>query len=292
MRVFLIILCISLSFLPEYVQAQLRIPQPSPAASIMQTIGLTEVTVKYHAPGVKGREIWGKLVPYNQVWRTGANEATLITFSDPVALNGVNIGAGTYSLFSLPQSADSGLFILNKNTSLWGTEGYDPKEDVLRVPAQIKEAPFHETFQFSFSNVSENAGTLSFFWEKKEFSVKIEVDTEKKVLAVLQEDLNKAKPDDWQAFAQATSYLISKNTQHELALQWIDKSLTINDNFYNNWIKAQLLALKEEYEGAVDLCKKAIRLGRKDQEEYKKYESSIEQNFSVWKFKRHEGDVN
>ncbi|MDQ4138949.1 MAG: DUF2911 domain-containing protein, partial [Bacteroidota bacterium] len=271
---------------------QLRLPQPSPAAMVMQTIGLTEISVKYHTPGVKGREIWGKLVPYNEVWRTGANEATLITFSDAVTINGENVATGTYSLFSLPQSTDSCLFILNKNIGLWGVEGYDPKEDVLRVSAQVKEVPLHETFQFAFSNILPNSGTLSFFWEKKEVSVKVEVDTDKKVLAMLQEDLNRAKPDDWQAYAQATNYLISKNTQHELALQWIDKSLSINDNFYNNWIKAQLLAQKEEYEGAVDLCKKAIKLGKKDQEEYKKYESSIERNFSIWKFKRHEGNVN
>ncbi|PSR52989.1 hypothetical protein AHMF7605_05335 [Adhaeribacter arboris] len=292
MRAILAIICISFLFFSPLAKAQLRFPQPSPAATILQTIGLTEVTLKYHTPGVKSREIWGKLVPYNEVWRTGANEATLITFSDAVKINGENVAAGTYSLFSFPQSSDSCLFILNKNTTLWGTKGYNPQEDVLRVPAQVKEAPFHETFQFSFSNVSQNAGTLSFLWERKEFSVIIEVDTDAKVLAMLQEDLNKAKPNDWQIYAQATNYLISKNTQHELALQWIDKSLTINDNFFNNWIKAQLLAQKEEYEGAVDLCKKAIKLGKKDQEEYKKYESSIERNFSLWKFKRHEGDMN
>ncbi len=292
MRAIKAFVCFSILFLPQFVFAQLRLPQPSPAAMVMQTIGLTEISLKYHAPGVKGRGIWGKLIPYNEVWRTGANEATLITFSDAVKVNGENVTAGTYSLFSFPQNNDSCLFILNKNTGLWGAEGYDAKEDVLRVPAKVKEAPFQETFQFSFSNVMPNAGTLSFAWERKEISVVIEVDTDAKVLALLQEDLNKAKPDDWQAFAQATSYLISKNTQHELALEWINKSLTINDNFYNNWIKAQLLAQKEEYEGAVDLCKKAIKLGKKDQEEYKKYESNIERNFSIWKFKRHEGDYN
>ncbi|QMU28433.1 DUF2911 domain-containing protein [Adhaeribacter radiodurans] len=292
MRAILAFACFTFFLVPQFVQAQLRLPQPSPAAMVMQTIGLTEITLKYHTPGVKGREVWGKLVPYNEVWRTGANEATLITFSDAVKLNGENVAAGTYSLYSLPESADSCLFILNKNTSLWGAEGYDPKDDILRIPAQVKEVPTQETFQFVFSDVLQNTGTLSFFWERKKVSVKIEVDTDAKVLAMLQEDLTKAKPDDWQIYAQATNYLISKNTLHELALKWIDKSLSINDNFYNNWIKAQLLAQKDEYEGAVDLCKKAIKLGKKDQEEYKKYESNIERNFNVWKFKRFEANIN
>ncbi|MDQ4140701.1 MAG: DUF2911 domain-containing protein, partial [Bacteroidota bacterium] len=138
MRAYILSFFISFCLFPQFLWAQLRLPQPSPAAMVMQTIGLTEISVKYHTPGVKGREIWGKLVPYNEVWRTGANEATLITFSDAVTINGENVATGTYSLFSLPQSADSCLFILNKNIGLWGAEGYDPKEDVLRVSAQVK----------------------------------------------------------------------------------------------------------------------------------------------------------
>lgn len=292
MRTVLVSFCFSFILLTQSVWAQLRLPQPSPAATITQTIGLTDVTIKYHSPGVKNRKIWGELVPFNQVWRTGANEATLITFSDPVAINGENVAAGTYSMFSLPESADSWLLILNKNLNSWGTEGYKSEDDVLRVKAQSKEVPFYETFQFAFSNVTSTAATLGFYWEKKEVSVKIEVNTDKKALALLQEDIKNAKPGDWQIYAQATNYLIQKNTDHELALQWIDKSLAMNDNFYNNWIKAQLLAQKEEYEGAVDFCKKALKLGKKTEEEFKKYESDIERNFSIWKFKRHEGEAN
>ena len=292
MRIVLLSFCFNFILLTQSVWAQLRLPQPSPAATIIQTIGLTDITIKYHTPGIKNRAIWGDLVPYNQVWRTGANEATLITFADPVIINGEQVNAGTYSLFSLPESGDSWWFILNKNLKLWGTEGYNPTEDVIRVKAQSKEVPFQETFQFAFNEVTPTSGILNFTWEKKQVSVKIEVNTDQKALALLQEDLKNAKPGDWQIYAQATNYLIQKNTEHELALQWIDKSLAMNDNFYNNWVKAQLLAQKEEYDGAVDLCKKAIKLGKKTQEEFKKYESDMEHSISVWKFKRHEGDFN
>jgi len=292
MRIVLLSFYFSFILLTQSVWAQLRLPQPSPAATIVQTIGLTDITIKYHTPGVKNRPIWGNLVPYNQVWRTGANEATLITFSDPVVINGEEVEAGTYSLYTLPESTDSWWLILNKNLKLWGTEGYDSTEDVVRVKAQSKEVPFQETFQFAFNGITPNSGILSFVWEKKQVLVNIEVNTDKKALALLQEDLKNAKAGDWQIYAQATSYLIQKNTEHELALQWIDKSLAMNDNFYNNWVKAQLLAQKEEYDGAVDLCKKAIKLGKKSQGEFKKYEPDIEQNISLWKFKRHEGDFN
>ena len=292
MRYLLLPFWFSLLLISGIVKAQLRLPQPSPAATIIQTIGLTDVTIKYHTPGVKGREIWGNLVPYKQVWRTGANEATLITFSDNVKINGEEIAAGTYSLFSQPDSLYNWFVILNKNTTLWGTEGYNGAEDVLKVKAKAGPVSHHETFQFAFSNITENTGTLSFAWEKVQVSFIIEVDTDLKALALLQEDLKNAKPDNWQLFAQATAHLIQKNTNHELALEWINKSLSINSNFYNNWVKAQLLAQKEEYEGAVEFCKQAIKLGKKSQDEYKKYESDIERNLSIWKFKRHEISLN
>lgn len=243
-------------------------------------------------PGIKGRAVWGQLVPFNQVWRTGANEATIITFSDSVTVNGGKLAAGTYSFFSIPENVDSWTVIFNKNTTLWGTEGYNANDDVLRVKAQAQAAPFHESFQFAFSDITADTGIMSFCWEKLRVSVKIEVDSNKKALLLLQEDLQKAKPGDWQIYAQATNYLIQKNSEHDLALAWIDKSLAMSNNFYNNWVKAQLLALKDEYDGAVMFGKKAMKLGKKEQAEYKKYEPDIARNLNIWKFKRHEGDLN
>lgn len=288
--IFFIHFGIFFSWLPAV--AQLRLPQPSPAATITQTIGLTPVTIKYHAPGVKGRAVWGELVPFNQVWRTGANEATLITFPDPVTINGEALAAGTYSLFSLPERLDSWLVIFNKDTTLWGTEGYSAAADALRVKAQASPDSFYETFQFAFSDLTPEAGTLSFCWEKQRVAVKIEVDTNKKALLLLQEDLKKAKADDWELYAQAANYLIQKDTEHELALAWLDKSITIQDNFYNNWLKAQLLALKAEFDGAIALGKKAAKLGKKAPTEFQKYESDIERNLNIWKVKRHGGEAN
>lgn len=269
--------------------AQLRLPQASPKALVSQTIGLTDVTLSYHTPSVKGREVWGKLVPYGQVWRSGANEATLITISDSVKVNGKSLQAGTYSLFTLPEAADKWFLIFNKDTTLWGTDGYKPEDDVLRVPVTPQAAPQHvESLQYSFSNIQVTSATLNLAWEKLQIPVTFEVEVFEKALSNIQHDLAQAKTDDWAIFAQAAHYLIQNNTRHELALTWINKSLGIKENFYNSWLKAQLLAQKDEYEEAVNLAKKAMKLGQNDTKNYSLLSQEMERSLNEWKVKMHQ----
>lgn len=280
-------LFVLLSFFPAW--SQLRLPQASPRAQLSQTIGLTDVTVSYHTPGVKGREVWGKLVPYGQVWRSGANEATLITFTDSVKVNGKSLQAGTYSLFTLPEAENKWWMIFNKDTTLWGTDGYKPEEDVLRVEVSPQTSPtLLESLQYSFTNVKTTSATLNLSWEKLIIPITIEVEVFEKALSNLQEDLAQAKPDDWASFAQAAQYLIQNNTRHELALAWINKSLRIKENFYNSWLKAQLLAQKEEYEGAVDLTRKAMKLGENDTKNYSILSREMERAMNEWKVRMHQ----
>jgi tetratricopeptide (TPR) repeat protein len=273
-----------LSFFP--VWSQLRLPQASPKAQVSQTIGLTDVTVNYHTPGVKGREVWGKMVPYGKVWRSGANEATLITFTDSVKVNGQSLQAGTYSLFTLPEAENKWWVIFNKNTKLWGTDGYKAEEDALRVAVTPQASPtLVESLQYSFTHVKVTSATLNLSWEKLILPMTIEVEVFEKALSNLQEDLSQAKADDWASFAQAAQYLIQNNTRHELALAWINKSLRIKENFYNSWLKAQLLAQKEEYEGAVDLTKKAMKLGQNDTKNFSLLSQEMERSMNEWKVK-------
>jgi tetratricopeptide (TPR) repeat protein len=268
--------------------AQLRLPQASPKAQVSQTIGLTDVTVAYHTPGVKGREVWGKMVPYGQVWRSGANEATLITFSDSVKVNGKSLQAGTYSLFTFPETKNKWFVIFHKDTSLWGTDGYNPEKDALRVPVTPDtSATLVESLQYSFSNIKTTSATLHLAWEKLIIPVTIEVEVFEKALSNMQEDLSQAKTDDWAIFAQAAHYLIQNNTHHELALTWINKSLRIKENFYNSWLKAQLLAQKDEYQEAVNLAKKAMKLGQNDVKNYSLLSQEMERSLNEWKVKMH-----
>ena len=278
--------CFLASLSPAF--AQLRLPQASTRAQVSQTIGLTDVTVAYHTPGVKGREVWGKMVPFGQVWRSGANEATLITFSDSVKINGQSLQAGTYSLFTLPETKNQWLVIFNTDTTLWGTDGYKPEKDALRVPVRPdSSATLLESLQYSFTNIKTTSATLQLAWEKLVIPINIEVEVFEKALSNIQEDLSKAKNDDWTIFAQAAHYLIQNNTRHELALEWINKSLRIKENFYNSWLKAQLLAQKDEYEEAVNLAKKAMKLGQNDTKNYSLLSQEMERSLNEWKVKMH-----
>lgn len=268
--------------------AQLRLPQASPKAQVSQTIGLTQISLSYHTPGVKGREVWGKLVPYGKVWRSGANNATLITFSDSVKVNGKSLQAGTYSLFTLPEAEDKWWMIFNKDTTLWGTDGYKPEKDALRVLVTPQASPIlMENLQYSFTNIKTTTATLNLAWEKLVLPVTIEVEVFQKALSNIQEDLSKAPNDDWAIFAQAAHYLIQNNTRHELALAWINKSLQIKENFYNSWLKAQLLAQKDEYQEAVNLTRKAIKLGQNDIKNFSLLSQEMERSLNEWKVKMH-----
>jgi len=264
---------------------QLRLPQASPQSVIKQTIGLTDITVTYHAPGVKGRDIWGKLVPYGQVWRCGANEATLISFTDDVKINGETLAAGTYSLFTLPENTGKWLAVFNRDTTLWGSENYDAAKDALRVPMQNQAAPFHETLQYSFSDIQAKSAKLNLTWEKLNLSLFVAVEPFAKALTYLKADLAQVKPDDWSAYAQASQYLVQNNAEHELALSWINKSLTLKETFYNNWVKAQLLAQKEEYLEAINLTKKAIKLGQSDPANFSPLAALMERSLEEWRVK-------
>jgi len=265
--------------------AQLRLPQVSPAAVIKQTIGLTDIVVNYHAPGVKGRKIWGNLVPFGQVWRCGANEATLISFTDAVKINGEPLPAGKYSLFMFPEKEGNWQVIFNSDTTLWGSEGYDAAKDILRVPIQNQATSFHETLQYAFNDIQAKSGNLNLTWEKLNLSFTIAVEPFAKALSNIKTDLSKVKPDDWSSYAQASQFLVQYNTEHELALNWINKSLEIKENFFNNWVKAQLLAQKEEYQQAINLTKKAMKLGQNDQKNYAPLAALMERSLEEWRVK-------
>ena len=264
----------------------LILPLASPKATVSQTIGLTQVSVNYHTPSVRGREVWGNLVPYGKIWRTGANEATLVSFSDDVVVQGEKLPAGTYSLFTIPETHDNWTIIFNKNPNQWGAFDYKESEDVLRVPVQAIPAEFHETFFFSFTNIKPTSGELNINWEKVRIPIKIEVEVDKKTIANIKSAISQAKPDDWRIYAQAVNYLIQEKKEAELALEYINKSIEINDNFYNNWLKAQLMAQHNEYREAVVLVKKAIKLGEQEKETFKQYAPELELDLKEWRIKQ------
>ena len=134
---------------------QMAIPRPSPKATVTQTVGITDMSISYSRPGVKGREIWGKLVPFDAVWRTGANENTTITFSDTVKIEGTKLAPGTYGFQTIP-NANEWTIVLSKDAKLWGAFNYKPENDALRFKVKPQTGAFTERMQFSFADVTEN----------------------------------------------------------------------------------------------------------------------------------------
>ncbi|MDU0370108.1 DUF2911 domain-containing protein [Hymenobacter endophyticus] len=263
---------------------QLPLPQASPRASVSQTFGLTEVTVDYHAPAVRNRTVWGGLVPYDQVWRAGANENTLIRFSTPVLLRGQLVPAGQYSYYVVPHQDRDWELTLNRVTTHWGAEGYDQRDDVIRVPVMPETAPFHENLTYWFSDIKPTGAHLNLTWEKRTLTLLIETEVHKQVLVGIEQVLQQ-KPDDWQLLAQAADYLVQNNIQPERALTWINESLKLQDAAPNNWIKARLLAQQQDFGTAIVYARKAIKLGDKEDTAFKSQLPGMRIALTEWQAK-------
>lgn len=284
----IIILCCSwlLTHFGAEAQTQLRFPQASPKSKLIQTVGLTDITIDYNRPSVRGREVWGKMVPYQQIWRTGANEVSKISFSDDIQINHEKVPAGRYAILTLPEDSVNWYVILNRDTTLWGSEGYDPALDVIRLKVSPKQHEYKETLEFSFTDIKTNTANLNLNWENQQLTLQIETEVEQKLMRTIQAALASAKPDDWLIYAQCANYMIQNDINHEQALEWINKSIEIKENFYNNWVKARLLALKREYQEAANLSRRAMQLGQTDANSYKPYASEIERAYQQWKGRR------
>ncbi|MBZ5588833.1 MAG: DUF2911 domain-containing protein [Acidobacteriia bacterium] len=236
--------------------AQLDLPRPSPKATVSQTVGLTDITITYCRPGVKGRVIWGGLVPYDQVWRTGANEATTITFSDEVTIEGTKLPAGTYGLFTIP-GKDEWTVIFNKGAKQWGAYEYKQTEDVLRIKLTPHPDEFRELLTFWFPAVSTDSATVAICWEKLSVPITVKVDTTAKVLAAARKAV-----DDWRLPYRAATFCLDNNVNLDEARGWMDRSIAMKETMYNLAGKARFLALDGKKADAIALAKKAITVGK------------------------------
>jgi hypothetical protein len=233
-------------------QPQLTTPRISPQAEISQTIGLSKITITFSRPGVKDRVIWGKLVPYGEVWRAGADENTAITFSDPVKVEGKELPAGKYGLHMIP-SEKEWIIIFSKVNTGWGSYGYDEKDDALRISVLPLEAPFEERLSYRFDNLSENTARVTLYWEKLAIPFTVEFDVQKVVLDSMGKELRGLAQFYWQPWNQAANYCLRNNVNYQQALSWIDKSISINENYTNLQTKANLLEKTERAEEAKKL---------------------------------------
>ena len=254
---------------------QLRFPRTSQKQVVTQTVGFTDVTITYSRPGVKGRQIWGGLVPYDKVWRTGANEATTISFSDDVTINGQPLPKGTYSLHTIP-GKDEWTLVFNTTANQWGSFNYDPAKDALRVKAKPHGDEMHEWLTFEFPDVTPDSATVAIKWANLAVPFTIGTNTTQKVLADARVAVAAAKPDDWQTPLRAATFAIENRVDLEEANRWLDQSLKVNENIRNLFEKARAQAMAGDRAGAIATAKKAIaKAGPKDSDEVHEIEHSI-----------------
>ncbi|RPI72210.1 MAG: DUF2911 domain-containing protein [Ignavibacteriales bacterium] len=224
-------------------QQNLTIPQPSQKAFVTQTIGLTDITVTYHRPGVKEREVWGKLVPYDLVWRAGANENTTVSFSDDVMVGGKILPAGTYGLHMIPAKNEWTIIFSNNNWA-WGSFTYNEKEDAVRTKVTPVSAEHQEWLAYTFENPSVNSVEIVMHWEKLKVPFKVEIESEKVLSQHFNRELGGLDQFFWQPWNQAANYAYQNNFNVDEALTWADRSISLNKNFQNLWTKANLLEKK------------------------------------------------
>jgi len=256
----LLLTCLSFN-----LAAQITTPRtPSPAANVAQTIGISTVTVSYSRPSVKGREIWGKLVPYgwnvqnfgngnSAPWRAGANENTTIKFSHEAKVEGHAVPAGEYGLFFVVNTDNTAELILSKNYRSWGSFWYDEKQDLMRAKIQLRDIPFTEMLTYDFINNTKNSSELVLNWEKKQFPVKIEFAVDDIVMANAVEELKGPTGFGWQGYASAANYSLQNKIDLDQGLAWIDQAIAINKSFATLSTKSNILAAmgkKEESDKA------------------------------------------
>lgn len=293
------------------VSAQIRAPRPSQKASVMQTLGVTDVTITYSRPGVKGRTIWGDplpeqaavkgeatlddqnarpkgapIVPWGHAWRTGANEATQFVVTDDVWINGQKLAAGSYSLHTVP-TKDEWTIIFNSVANQWGSFNYDASKDTLRVkvkPEWVLESK--EWLEYSIEPVTDTSARVNIRWEKVRVPFTVEVkDVQALTLAKARAAVAAAKPDDAVTRSQAASYALQNKLIVDEAMGWLDESIKIRATIGNVGLKARVLAEQGKTAEAIALGEQAIQLG-KDAKANPTAIANLEKLVAGWKAKK------
>ncbi len=235
-------------------------PAASPAGTLKQHVGLTDIEIVYSRPGVKGRPIFDGLVPYGQVWRTGANAPTKISFSTAVKLNGTEVPAGQYALYTIPDK-NEWTVIIHKDTTA-SIFNYNPTNDLVRFKATpVKLAEPVETFTIEINDVRDESATLNLTWEKTRVPVKLEVELVSKLVPQIEAVM--AAPEGNKPYYQAAMFYYDHGQDLEKARKWIDAAIAQREAHYMVYLKAKILAKLGDKEGAIAAAKRSTELAIK-----------------------------
>jgi hypothetical protein len=255
---------------------QLDLPRPSPFAKVQQTAGLTEITVDYSSPGVKGRKIWGAVVPYGEVWRAGANNATKVTFGKDVTVGGTPVPAGSYSLFVIPAEKGPWTIALNKDATA-SAQAYKKELDVVRVEAKPSPVPNRERLVYLIEDFGNDAANIDLEWEKVRVRLPIKLNTEQQVAA----SLKNLEENPGAGFTSAARYELEQKKDYDAGLKYAEKSIALAPDWLAYWTKAQLLAAKGNHKEAYVNAEKANELGQKSQRFF--FADEVKKALKDWK---------
>jgi tetratricopeptide (TPR) repeat protein len=238
---------------------ELKLPTISQRSVITQQIGLTDITINYCRPLVGGRTLFGKEIPYGQVWRSGANENTVISFSDDVSVEGHALPAGAYGLHMIP-TADQWTIIFSKNSTSWGSFSYDEKEDALRVTTKAQPAELEEALAYTFEDVKPDSTAVTLRWAKLAVPFHVSVDVNAIVLRSIQNQLRSVGGFTWAGYDEAALWLLDTNSNLDQAIKWEDRSILAEERFDNLLTKSQILEAQGKKQEAEAAKAKALEM--------------------------------
>ncbi|MBL6594934.1 MAG: DUF2911 domain-containing protein [Flavobacteriales bacterium] len=261
------ILLLSAIFCYSFISAQIKSPQPSPTATITQKVGVSNISVEYSRPGAKEREIFGGLVSYGKMWRTGANKATKITFNENCVFGGAKVKKGSYSLFTIPGEKEWTV-VLNKNTELWGVGEYDEKNQVCSIVSKaIETKDFTESFTIDFGTFQSFSAIMSLKWANTKIDIKIESLEAKKLEKQYLELLTKGPSAS--DYYNGAKFFADNTSEYEMALEWINTAIDKRpDAFWMQFHKARILKKMGNKKESISVAEEVIALAKEKKDDY------------------------
>ena len=277
-------IALGLSASASAARADFTPPRPSPHASVAQTVGTTELGVSYSRPGVKGRAIWGALVPWDKPWRTGANEITQFSTTDDIVVEGQPLPAGTYGLVTIP-SQDKWTIVFTRDKGLWGAFDYKPDHDQLRVTVKPQDAPMQERMAFTIEPTADDQADVVLAWEKLRVPFHVTVDVNGIVLRAARAALTAAKPDDWNTPYRAANWAYTSGAARKEAAEWAAAARRVKENFQTLSLAAKLLADDGRTKDAIAPGTTALALAKDDKAVTAEQTAPFEKLLGDWRAK-------
>jgi len=256
--------CVASLCLSHAQTVMLDLPRQSQHAVVTQRIGITDITVNYHRPLANGRQVWGKLVPYGEVWRAGANENTTVTFTDPVTIEGQPLDKGTYGLHMIPRE-NEWTVIFSKMSTAWGSFSYKQDEDALRVTVKPQAAELHDALTYDFDDVKPDSTVITMRWEKVAVPFKVAVKVNDIVEASIHRQLRGLNQYYWESWDDVANYYLTAKINLDEALKDEDQSIKTEERFDNLMNKSNILVAMDRKDDATTFRNKALGMASAQQ---------------------------